>query len=115
MDTKSYYQAGDNVFRGSPYQRGYGLGGAFRRFFSWALPILKQNLTPAISNIGKELVQGVSNVTTDAISGKDVESSAKENFRKAVKNLGGHVGSGYKRKRKSKNFSHKKRKLDIFD
>lgn len=106
MDFNTYYsnQASGNhpVFRGAAYQKGYGLGGIFRRFFSWALPILKENLTPTVKNVGKELVHGVSNATIDAIQGKDLEASAKERFKQAVKNLGGHVGSGYKRKRNLK-------------
>lgn len=119
MDFKNYYQnqaaGNNNVFRGAPYQRGYGLGGAFKRFFSWALPIIKQNLKPTLQHIGKEVISGVSNLTSDAISGKDVEASAKEHFKQAVKNLGGQAGNGYKRRRKTKIKSHKKRKLDIFD
>jgi hypothetical protein len=121
MDFNSYYMnqasGNDNVFRGSAFQRGYGLGGAFRRFFSWVMPILKQNLQPHIGNIGKEIVNGVSNFTTDAIKGKDLEESAKQHFQQAVKNLGGHVGHGYKRKRKNKkNISKKKLRIkDIFD
>ena len=121
MDFNSYYlsqaSGNENVFKGSPFQKGYGLGGAFRRFFSWVMPILKQNLQPHIGNIGKEIVSGVTNFTSDAIKGKDLEESAKQNFKQAVKNLGGHVGDGYKRKRKSKKSKSKKKKrtLDIFD
>lgn len=45
MDFNKYYQdqingANDfSVFRGAPYQHGYGLGNAFRRFVSWAIPL----------------------------------------------------------------------------
>lgn len=34
-------------YKGSPYQRGYGLGGTFRRFFSWLVPIFKEHALPA--------------------------------------------------------------------
>jgi len=121
MDFKTYYmnQANgvDNVFRGASYQRGYGLGGAFRRFISWALPIIQQNIKPTLGNIGKEIISGVSNLAVDSISGKDIENSAKDRFKQVVKNLGGHVGEGYKRKRnlKERRKTSKKRKLDIFD
>ena len=120
MDFKNYYlnqaSGNDNVFRGVAYQKGYGLGGAFKRFFSWALPLIKENLKPTVSNIGKELISGVSNLATDAIQGKNLEHSAKERFKQGVKNLGGQVGEGYKRKRNLKKRARKKKRtLDIFD
>ncbi len=37
-----------NYFRGSVYQKGYGLGGSFKRFFKWIIPIFKQHALPKI-------------------------------------------------------------------
>ena len=116
MDFNSYYlnQATNNVFRGAPVQRGYGLGGAFRKFFSWALPILKETLRPTLQNLGKEVIGGVSNFANDTLQGKDIESSAKQRFRETIQNLKGQSGKGYKRKRHRQIGASKKIK-DIFD
>ena len=54
MDFYNYYlnQADRNYFRGTPYQRGYGLGGAFKSFFRWILPLIK----PIAQNVGRDLI-----------------------------------------------------------
>lgn len=47
MDWTEYYmkQAGGgsnyDYFRGDVYQKGYGLGGTFKKFFKWIVPIFK--------------------------------------------------------------------------
>ncbi len=51
MNYNNYYmeQAGGssdyNYFRGSVYQKAYGLGGSFKRFFKWIIPILTTRST----------------------------------------------------------------------
>ena len=88
MDFDSYYvtQAKNNlpVFRGATYQRGYGFGNVFRRFFRWVVPILKENAMPVIKNLGKETLKGAINVATDALDGQDIKSSAKSNLKKSL-------------------------------
>lgn len=117
MDFNNYYlnQAnGYPVFRGSPYQKGYGLGNAFRRFISWAIPILKEYGLPVAKSIGKEIITNVADIANDAIEGKDIKESAKEKFKTSLEKL--QQGKGIKRKRKQKKTKNKKtRKLDIFD
>ena len=117
MNYKEYYinQIGGSfpVFRGDPFQRGYGLGGAFRRFFKWVMPIINQHALPVVKNVGKELVKGVSNVAMDSIEGKNFEESANNRLNEAVNNI--KSGKGYKRKKKSlftKNKRNKKIKID---
>ena len=39
-----------NVYRGSMYQKGYGLGGSFRKFFSWIIPLVKKHALPTIES-----------------------------------------------------------------
>lgn len=117
MDFNKYYLdqiEGTNsfsVFRGSPYQRGYGLGSAFRRFISWAIPLLKEYALPIIKNVGKDIVHNAAHVAKEAIDGRDIKESAKEKFKSSIEKLH-QFGRGKKRKKK---FLKLKRKLDIFD
>ena len=113
MNYKEYYvhQVGSGlpVFTGSSYQKGYGLGGTFRRFFKWVIPLLSKHTIPIAKNVGKELVKGVSNVALDTLEGKNFEDSAKQNIETAFTNLkaNSQAGSG---KRKAK----KRRIRDLF-
>ena len=100
MDYNQYYldQAkGSNpeyqVFRSSAFQKGYGLGNAFRKFFSWAIPILKQYALPIAQNVGKEIVNNVANVANEAIEGKNIKASAKERFQTSLEKLKNQKGS----------------------
>lgn len=115
MDFKNYYlgQAEGNFFRGQPFQKGYGLGGAFRRFFSWFIPILKDNSLPLVKNIGKNVVQSLADITKDSISGQDFDQSSKQRVKEGFERI--QSGKGYKRKRNlKKKTKSKKRLLDIF-
>jgi hypothetical protein len=53
MNWNNYYLAqagyGDyDVFRGSIYQKGHGLGGNFRKFFNWIVPLFQKYAMPTI-------------------------------------------------------------------
>jgi hypothetical protein len=137
MDYESYYtnQAINPmpVFQGYRFQRGYGLGGVFRRLFKWILPIVKQHAVPVVKTVGQEFLKGVSNVAKDAISGKNIKLSANQRFDETLNELSNKAGvmrgNGFgsdintpvkikKKKRKLKqilksNF-RRKRKVDIF-
>lgn len=120
MDFKSYYlnQADGSVFRGAAFQKGYGLGGAFRRFFTWFLPLLKEHTLPIAKNFGKEIVQNVANIANDAINGENIEESAKKHVENSMKKIN-QSGKGYIKKRNLKNTKLKsnlknKRLIDIF-
>ena len=101
------------VFRGQPYQRGYGIGSVFARF---GIPILKF--------LSKQFVKTGMNVGNDYLAGNDLKESikthGKQGIRTAAKEGLGKLsqlidqsGSGIrKRKRKSKIVISKKR--DIF-
>jgi hypothetical protein len=64
MNYKQYYenQAGGEypVFRGYANQRGFGLGGIFKTFYKFILPIFKTHALPAIK-------KGAAVVGTEAI------------------------------------------------
>lgn len=114
MDFKKYYlqQTGGNypIFRGTHFQRGYGIGGVFRRLFSWFMPILKEHALPASKNIGKEIIKSTSDFANDLIDGKKDFFISDKNPNKNQK------GNGYKRKRNLKKDIKKKNKKfkDIF-
>ena len=87
MDWNTYYieQAGGsldyNYYRGNVYQKGFGLGGTFRRFFKWVVPLIKTHAMPKIESglkvVGRELLNSATNVATDVLNGKDFKDSAK--------------------------------------
>ena len=114
---------GYEVFRGPMYQQGYGLGGYFRKFFKWLVPIAEKHVMPHIKS-GLEVVknqafESVADIAKDAIKGKNFKESVKENVTQAIDNLKTKAesklkGEGLQKKRK---IIFKKRKLsdDIFD
>lgn len=134
MDFKDYYlkQAGSGLpyFQGSLYQKGYGLGGIFRRIFKYIMPIVRENALPAVKTVGRELLKSAANVVNDSLSGENLKTSAKKRLSESIKNISDkfnpHEGEGLalrpnmsinirKRKSKTKKKKFKKRILDIFD
>ena len=108
MDYHQYYknQAETNfpVFRGVKYQRGYGLGGVFRRLFRFIMPMVKEHGLPLLRSVGESAIKGVSNLANDAIKGKNFKESAEQRFKETFKELKDKTlmkGSGINRKRKS--------------
>ncbi len=136
MDYESYYknQIENPVFKGAIYQRGHGFGDVFKKFFRWIVPIVKQHAGPIASTVGKEALKSAINIANDSLEGKNFTTSSKERFKESLNNLSSKIGSGRKRKKKTKNIALptqlkkvykkvkktkiniiKKRKLDIFD
>ena len=126
MNWNNYYmeQAGgssdfSNVYRGAPWQRGYGLGGYFRRFFNWAIPMIKDQaistLKTGAETVGKEALTGISNFASDISQGKDLKTSIEENTSKSINNLKQKAvkyfkGKDIKRRKKNKKVPHFKTK-----
>ncbi len=83
--------SGFNVYRGLPYQKGYGLGGGFRRFFRWIVPIFKKHALPVLKStakvIGNEALSSVSNISKDIINGNNIADSVQSRLNEAVDNL----------------------------
>ncbi|GFT49601.1 uncharacterized protein TNCV_3367541 [Trichonephila clavipes] len=112
-------------YKGINFQKGYGIGGIFRRLFRAALPFLVKGG----KTIGKEVLMTGSRVASDVLSGENFKEavktrskeSGKKLAQKAIDRVQSMVGKGqYKRKRrKQKKFiSSKARKVsvrDIFD
>lgn len=134
MDFKSYYlnQAGNGLpyFQGSPYQRGYVLGGIFRKIFSWIMPIVREHVMPVAKSVGKEILKSATDVVQDTIQGNNLLDSAKNRFGESVKSIKSQLGlqdgeglylkpgltiNKKRRLKQNKNKKKKKRILDIFD
>ena len=100
---------GTQVFRGPMYQDGYGLGGYFRRFFKWIVPIAQTHALPhlrsGLNAIKNQALDSVANIARDAADGRDVRASVQERVSEAIDSLKNKVerklrGEGRGRKRK---------------
>ncbi|GFU37718.1 uncharacterized protein TNCV_1465901 [Trichonephila clavipes] len=90
-------------YKGINFQKGYGIGGIFRRLFSAALPFLVKGG----KTIGKEVLMTGSHVASDVLSGENFKEAVKTRSResgkklaqKAIDRVQSMVGKGqYKRK-----------------
>ena len=133
-------RGGGNVFKGSIYQRGYGLrrvqrgygfGGIFKSLVRVATPFVKE----AAKTVGKEALSSGLGLLDDIVSGKDVKSSVKSRAREVGRNSlrkgvrkarqtisGGSTSQPIKRKATSRSTlvakrprRHQHRERDIFD
>ncbi|GFV85386.1 uncharacterized protein TNCV_3772111 [Trichonephila clavipes] len=101
-------------YKGINFQKGYGIGGIFRRLFRAALPFLVKGG----KTIGKEVLMTGSRGASDVLSGENFKEavktrskeSGKKLAQKAIDRVQSMVGKGqYKRKRKKqKNSFHPK-------
>ncbi|GFX09047.1 uncharacterized protein F54H12.2 [Trichonephila clavipes] len=64
------------------FQKGYGIGGIFRRLFRAALPFLVKGG----KTIAKEVLMTGSRVASDVLSGENFKEAVKTRSRKSVKN-----------------------------
>lgn len=114
---------GINYFKGEQFQKGYGIGGLFKRFVRWvspfvqkALPVLKEG----IKHVGKEVVSSASNIAKDVIDGHNFEESSRTHLSGSIDNLkklaeDSMVGKGYKRKRSLHSQVHSVKKRKYYD
>ena len=75
-------QRGGNIagFRGGHMQRGYGIGGIFKSFARYAIPLFKQGAKV----VGKRALQAATEVGQDVIQGKTVRESFKSRGKEAA-------------------------------
>ena len=104
-----------NVYRGHPYQRGFGIGSTILKF---GLPVLKF--------LGKQFIKTGVNVGSDFLSGNSFKNSIKSRGKEGIRNVAkqglnklhdliDQSGSGIrKRKKRSKPKQLKRIKRDIF-
>ena len=81
LDYVKYYKnqagGGDHYFRGSPVQKGYGLGDILGGLFRSALPMIKQGA----KMLGKEALKTGVGIAADALDGQNVKMAAKNRVR----------------------------------
>ena len=102
------------VFRGSPWQVGYGLGGLFRTLARKAMPLIKSG-AKALGNIA---LKSGTDFVGDVLAGRNVKEAAKARTveaanvakRKAVNKLRSQTGSGKRKRSRSAKRTAKKRK-----
>lgn len=119
---------GSVVYRGSPYQRGHGLGSFFSGLFRSILPIIRKGA----GAVGKEAVKTGIDFLGDLSQNRPVKESFRNRIseaganlkRKAESKIDTLTGSGYKKRRTAlkRNHSQKvakrvknKGRKDIFD
>ncbi|GFX33984.1 uncharacterized protein F54H12.2 [Trichonephila clavipes] len=69
-------------YKGINFQKGYGIGGIFRRLFRAALPFLVKGG----KTIGKEVLMTGSRVASDVLSGENFKEAVKTRSRESEKN-----------------------------
>lgn len=86
----------NNIFRGPQIQKGYGqrgagLGGLFKKFMKWIVPLANKHVLPVLEtgakNVGKQIVNSVSDFAKDTLEGKNIKESASKRYNEAVDNL----------------------------
>jgi hypothetical protein len=97
MNWNNYYNkqyggsGGFDGYKGVYWQKGYGLGGTFRKFWKWVAPIFKKHALPTLQSgletLGNEGISTVKNIAKDVMQGKNLKASAEENIDLAVNNL----------------------------
>lgn len=129
-DFEDFYvnQAGNGLsyYQGQSFQRGYGIGGWFKKLFRTALPFL----TRGAKTVGKEVLRTGTNIANDFLEGRNIKESAETRVKETGKSLAKKViktaddmlgqGKKYKRKRKFsrsliKAKTKKVKRRDIFD
>ncbi|GFY78713.1 uncharacterized protein F54H12.2 [Trichonephila inaurata madagascariensis] len=99
-------QAGNgfSYYQGQSFQKGYSIGGWFKRLFRTALPFL----TRGAKSVGKEVLKTRIQIANDLLEGQNLEDAAKHRAkeigrklaREAIKKVDDMLGQGKKYKRK---------------
>ena len=106
-------------FNGQIFQRGYGLGSMFKKFFRWVIPIIKDNAIPIINynkinSIQSDVSDGISKFHNDLYDeNKTIKESANQRFNETLNNIKKKLQLGGKRK--SKINKRSKKFKNIFD
>ncbi|GFW94798.1 uncharacterized protein TNCV_4248381 [Trichonephila clavipes] len=79
--TKGQIGSGLTHYKGINFQKGYGIGGIFRRLFRAALPLVKGGKT-----IEKEVLMTGSRVASDVLSGENFKEAVKTRSKESGKN-----------------------------
>jgi len=74
---------GFSGFKGTPYQRGAGLGSFFRSLFRMAVPLLRSTA----SHVGKQALVTGANIAQDVSEGRSINESFQKHARRGVAKL----------------------------
>lgn len=112
---------GQSFYRGKLYQKGYGLGGQFRRFFRWVVPLFKKNILPTLRDgaqiLGKEAISTAADISKNLLTGENFKTASTERVNQAIDSLKEKIekkidGKGIKRKNNNiNNIIFKKKKI----
>ncbi|GFY77595.1 uncharacterized protein F54H12.2 [Trichonephila inaurata madagascariensis] len=84
---EDYYvnQAGNGLsyYQGQSFQKGYGIGGWFKRLFRTALPFL----TRGAKSVGKEVLKTGTQIANDLLEGQNLEDAAKHRVKETGRKL----------------------------
>ena len=79
------------VFRGSSYQKGYGIGSIIGGLFKSVLPVLKSTALPILKSgakrLGKTALKTGFNILNEGLDGKNLKQSAIRNLTQAGSDL----------------------------
>lgn len=70
-------------FKGTPYQRGAGLGSFFRSLFRMALPLFKS----AANTVGRQALATSASMATDVLQGKPALQTLEDRGKEGLSNL----------------------------
>jgi hypothetical protein len=101
-------------FQGLEYQKGYGLGGTFRKFFKWIVPLIKQHAVPALAEVGKRALNTAADITKDVVAGKSFRDSSEQRINTSVEELKSDIEKKLEGKGKGKKILIKKKKSSKF-
>ncbi|GFU02945.1 uncharacterized protein F54H12.2 [Trichonephila clavipes] len=73
------FERGVSYYEGVSFQKGYGLGGIFRRLFRAALPFLVKG----VKAVGKEALRTSTRVVSDVLSGENFKIAARKRSEEA--------------------------------
>jgi hypothetical protein len=124
MNYQNYYdnQARNQIpiFHGSAFQRGFGFGDIFKKFFTWIVPIVKKNALPLMKDVGRELVKTTSNIAYDTIDGQNFKNSTIKRINETMDYIQNQYGKGKtnilkkKYKLKGNKIKQKKKKKKLY-
>ncbi len=78
---------GMDGYKGTPYQRGAGLGSFFKALFRMAIPVIRS----AGKQVGKHALTAGANIMTDLVKGQPVLDSVKKHSRAETSKLFGEA------------------------
>jgi hypothetical protein len=108
MDFNKYYRDqidGHHRYYSPSFQKGYGIGSMFKKFFKWVLPVIKEHAFPilkgAYNTVKTDVTKGFNNFESDLQNGdKSIKDSFKQRLDETVDSIKRKFQSGQGRRPK---------------